>query len=279
MARTTCGKDAPDNPYDPQIGVAASQNAETAAKAAAFAEDYYKNTIAPLLQKTVASATETEGKLGKLYDENYAQMKKSAERYEQYGLPAEQKYYETVKEYSAPEEMERQAQYAKGDLGVAQANQQQQMMRTMSGLGVDPTSPAALSAMSDMAVRNAAAEAAAMNRARNAARTLGLQLTSDAANFGRGGQSGILQFGAGAQGNATSAFGVNQGALNSAAGATQSVNAGYNTALQGYGNNLSAYTSLGNNSMQIQAQQQAGFMGGLGSLVGTGVGLYAGKKW
>lgn len=273
--RTQYGGKGVENKYDPQIGAAAAQNAAVAAKAEAFAEDYYRNTVAPLNKKMQESADVTAGKLNTLYDLNAEQMRSAGERYKQYGIPAEQRYFDMATKYSEPEEQERQAQLAKGDLGVATLNQQQARMRQFAGLGIDPTSPAAISAATDASVMNAAAEAGAMNRSRGAARELGMRLTSDAANFGRGGQSGILQFGGAAQGNAQGAFGTTQGALGSALGAGQFVNAGYGTALQGYGNNLSAYTSLGNTSMNANAAQTSAMYGAIGSVVGAGVGAFA----
>ena len=273
--RTQYGGKGVENKYDPQIGIAAAQNAAVSAKAEAFAEDYYRNTVAPLNKKMQESADVTAGKLNTLYDLNADQMRSASERYKQYGIPAEQRYFDMATKYSEPEEQERQAQLAKGDLGVATQNQQQARMRQFAGLGIDPSSPAAISAATDASVMNAAAEAGAMNRSRGAARELGMRLTSDAANFGRGGQSGILQFGGAAQGNAQGSFGTTQGALGSALGAGQFVNQGYGTALQGYGNNLSAYTSLGNTSMNAQAAQNAAVSGAIGSAIGAGAGLAA----
>lgn len=257
-----------ENPYDPQIGAASEASAATAARAQQFSEDYYKNTIAPLLERTVASSEQQAGRMNELYDVNVGNLRQANERYTQYGIPAENRYYNMVDQYSTEDEYQRQAMTAKGDVVAAQQGQRDQMMRTFSGLGIDPTSPAAISAMRSGAVGDAAVEAGAMNRARTAARNLGMQLKSDAANFGRGGQSGILQFGAGAQGNAAGAFGIAQGAMGSAVSAGSAQQAGYQTALQGYGQNLNAYTSLGNNAMQASATQQAGMWSGLGSMAG-----------
>ena len=276
MARRSCyGSKGVKNQYDPQITAAAASSAATAARAQQFAEDYYTKTVAPMNEKMMAASEVTQGKLNTLYDLNAEQMRAASDRYNKYGVPAENKYYDMVSQYSAPEEQERQAQLAKGDLGVAMQNQEQNRMRQFGGLGIDPTSPAAISAATDASVMNAAAEAGAMNRARGAARDLGMKLTSDAANFGRGGQSGILQFGTQAGNNAAGAFGTAQGALGSTIGAGQSVNQGYQTALQGYGNNLNAYTSLGNTSMNANAAQTSAMYGALGSAIGAGTGLAA----
>lgn len=277
-ARWVCGGGkSTSNPYDPQIGAAAGASAATAARAQQFSEDYYRDTIAPLLERTVASSEQQTAHLNELYDVNVGNLRQANERYTQYGIPAENRYYDMVDNYSTEDEYQRQAMTAKGDVAAAQQGQRGQMMRQYAALGIDPTSPAAVAAMRAGAVGDAAVEAGAMNRARNAARNLGMQLKSDAANFGRGGQSGILQFGAGAQGNATGAFGIAQGALGSAVQAGGAQQAGYQTALQGYGQNLGAYTSLGNNAMQVQGQQQSAMWSGLGALAGAGARVAVGS--
>lgn len=262
MYRSVVGGKGGGSAYDPQIGAASAQISRTADKAEAFSEDYYKNVITPLLQQQNKSSMEAQGKLNNLYDQNADQTKLAMDRYKQNGIPAEDRYYGMVNRYSEPEEMERQAQAAKGDMGVAQAGQNANMMRQFSGLGIDPTSPAAQSAMADMAVQNTAAQAGAMNRARSAARTLGMQLTSDAANFGRGGTSQALAFGQSASGNATGAFGVANQALATGMQAGNSVNQGYQTAMSGYGDIMGNYSKLG--AADIQAQSAGGF----GQLVG-----------
>jgi hypothetical protein len=261
--------------YDPQIAKASASAAETASKAEQFSEDYYTNVITPLLQQQSAASADSQAKLGKLYDINADQMQVANDRYQQYGIPAENRYYDMVSRYSEPEEMQRQAEAAKGDFATAQQSEQGALNRQMSALGVDPTSPAAISAASDRAVMGAAMQANAMNRARNAARTLGMQLTSDAANFGRGGQSGILQFGAGAQGNATGAFGIANAALGTGMQAGSGVTQGYQTALSGYNGIMDSYSRLGAADIQAQAQQ-----GGVGSVLGQlgGIALSTGLK-
>lgn len=271
MYRDICGgggKGDSGSSYDPQIGQAAKASAAIAEKAQAFSEEFYRNVITPLLQQQSTASLESQGKLNQLYDLNAEQMQLAVDRYKQYGIPAEERYYNMVDQYSEPEEFERRATEAKGDFGVAQENQRGTLMRRMSAMGIDPTSPAAMSAMSDSAVVGAAMEAGAMNRARNAARQLGMQLTSDAANFGRGGQSGILQFGAGAQGNATGSFGIANQALGTGMQAGNGVMQGYQTAMSGYNNIMDNYSRLGAADIQAKAASGGDVMGGLGQLGG-----------
>lgn len=267
MFKTVCGGGKGNKtPYDPMIGAATTSAAATAEKAQAFAEKYYNDVVTPLILQQGKSSLESQAKLNTQYDIQNEQAQLASDRYKQYGIPAESRYYDMAAKYSEPQEMERQAQYAKGDLGVAMGNQQTTLMQQYAAMGIDPTSPAAVSAASNASVLNSAAEAGAMNRARNTARDMGMRLTSDAANFGRGGQSGILQFGSGASGNATGAFGVANAALGTGMQAGSGVNEGYRTAMSGFNNNADVYGRMGTASLQAQAANSP--MAGLGSLAG-----------
>lgn len=244
--------------YDPQVGAAAQANAAIAQKAESWNEDFYAQHVAPLLEASAKATEANTRQQGELFDLNKSQATLQDQRYRQLGIPAEDAYYKMVKDYSAPDEENRQATRALGDQRTAEQSQSQQLMRKFSGIGIDPTSPAALSAMSDQAVQNSAAEAGAATRARDAAKTLGMALTGDAANFGRGGQSGILGFGAAASGNSTSAAGVAQGAIGAASNGASNMNTGLGLASRAYGANLDAYTKLNAASMDAQAQSSQG---------------------
>jgi hypothetical protein len=251
--------------YDPQVGAAAAANTAVAQKSEQWNEDFYAQHVAPALDQMMAESKTNIERQGKLFDIDYAQAQQSADRYNKLGIPAEDAYYKMVKDYSAPEEEERQAQASLGDVRAAQAGQQAQTARRLQSLGIDPTSPAAMAASSDQAVQNAATEAGAATRARAAAKALGMSLTSDAANFGRGGQSGILQFGAGASGiSSAGASGAAQ-AAQIAPGGAANVNTGLGIAQKAYGSNLDAYTSLNKTSLEHQGDAAAG----LGALAGT----------
>ena len=213
---------------------------------------------------TVETARNTE-RQGKLFDLNMDQANLQDKRYRELGLPAEDRYHKMVDEYSAPEEETRQANAALGDMRTAKETNRAQTMRRFQGLGIDPTSPAALAAMSDNSVNDAALEAAAATRARSAAKSLGMSLTADAANFGRGASSGVLQFGGAAGGNASNAAQVSQaGSSSTGAGAAPMQNA-FGIAQRSYGANLDAYAGLQKASMEAQAASS----GGLGKLVGV----------
>lgn len=257
--------------YDPQIASAANSNAATAAAAEQFAENYQTNEITPLLHQMIASSQQTNSQDQQLFGINMQQLQDSIGRYKQYGIPAENKYYDMVSKYSAPEEQEREAQSALGDMKTAEGVQRGNTIRTLGGFGINPTSPAATSAFADQGVQNAAAEAAAMNRARNTARTMGMALTSDAANFGRGGQSSVLNFGNAAQGNTGAGFAAMNSALGTASGASGTALSGYQIASNAYGTNLGVYGGLGQTDMKLQAQADAGF----GQFLGGALGMAA----
>lgn len=258
------------NSYDPQVGAAAQANAALAQRAQDFTEQYYQKYVTPLIEEMIVSSRETRADQGELYDENLTQMRQARERYERLGIPAEDRYYRMVDQYSAPEEQERQAAAAMGDIRAAAGSARAQMTRQMGGLGIDPTSPAALASMRDMGLATAAAEAGAATRARQAAKTLGMQLTSDAANFGRGGQSSILQFGAAAGNNTNAQFGTANAALAGSASGASVPLSGMNLGMQGYGANLNAYSRLQQSAMQQDAAAASGmgqFLGQVGNTV------------
>ena len=261
--RYYCKKDDKGS-YDPEVGQAAAANTAVAAKSEQWNEDFYAKYVAPALDATAKQTAASTDQQQQLFDLNMAQTKQAADRYNTLGIPAEDAYYKMVKDYSAPDEQERQAQAAIGDVRTAAAGQQQQLQRRFQGLGIDPTSPAALSAQTDVSVQNAAAEAAAGTRAREAAKQLGMQLTGDAANFGRGQASSVLSFGNAASGNSNSALTGTQQTAAVTPGGAANVNAGLGLAQRAYGSNLDAYTSLNKASLDQTSAAYSGIGQALG---------------
>lgn len=277
LNRTYCKKDSAPS-YDPQVGEAAKANAAIAERSMQFSEDYYNKYVAPLLEEMTAASKSTRANQDELFSQNMQDLQMQRDRYQKYGVPAEDRYFNAVDQYSSKEEEERQATAAIGDVRTAAAGQKAQMDRTLASRGINLTSPAAIMAQSDMAVANAAAEAGAANRARTAAKALGLQLTSDAANFGRGGQSSVLAFGQAASGNTNAALGATTTGLGAAGSGAGVVQNGYSLGLKGYGQNLSAYTSLQSSATQQNAQADAGFGNFLGTVIGAGITKYSDRR-
>lgn len=262
------------NQYDPQIGAAAAQNAAIAQQSLDFNKEYFEKYVTPLLAQQSQLATQANDRETEMFNLNKTQMQTQLDRYNKYGIPAEDAYYNMVKNYSSEEEQAKQAEYAIGDIRTGMAAQQGNITRRMTGLGIDPSSPAAQAVMADMGIQQGAMEAAAANRARDSAKAMGMQLTSDAANFGRGGTSNVLAFGQAASGNNLNGLNAVGSALQGANSGSAGMNTGFGLGLQGYGNNLSAYTSLGRTSMEASAQASTG----LGNLLGQGLSAYLGKR-
>lgn len=274
---TYCGKDSKQS-YDPQVGEAAKANAAIAERSMQFSEDYYNKYVAPLLEQMTAASKDTQANQNELYKQNFQDLQTARDRYTKYGIPAEDRYFNMVNDYSSADEEQKQATAAIGDVRTAAAGQRATMVRGLQAVGINPTSPAAISAASDLAVANVAAEAGAANRARQAAKGLGIQLTSDAANFGRGGQSSVLSFGQAASNNTNSALGATATGLQGVNSGASTVQNGYSLGLKGYGANLDAYTSLQSNAMQANAQADSGFGSFLGTIIGAGVTKYSDRR-
>ena len=270
--RWTCGggKNAPTNPYDPQIGQAASQEAATAQQAENFTEGFYNNQLSPLLGQMTAASKQAQGEQQQLFNTNMAQTNQAVGLYNSLGVPAIQNYYNQAAQFSTPAYQQQQAQLALGDMKTSEASQAQQTRMQMASMGLNAASPMAMMMQHQNAVANASNEAAAMNRARQTAQQMGLNVAANTANFANTGAAGILNFGGAAGGNAMSGFGLASGALGSAGGAQQGMLQGYGLAGNMYGANLNAYTSLGNTGMQIEGQEQSALGQGIGSLLGIG---------
>lgn len=251
--------------YDPQVGEAAKQNAAVAQQAQDWNKDFYETYVAPALLQSMKESEVNLGRQGEIFDLQMSQAKLADERYRTLGIPAEDRYYRMVDEYNAPERAEQDAQSAIGDIRVAAQGQAAAENRRLRGLGIDPTSPAAMAARSDMNLQQAAVEAKAATDARRGAKLIGMQLASDAANFGRGGQSGVLSFGQAASGASSAGLGGSQNQVGVASGGAANVNAGLGLAQKAYGANLDAYTSLQKQAMQ----SSGGLAAGLGQLGGA----------
>lgn len=321
------------------VGAAAAKNADISEQAMKFANDFQTQYVAPALLEATDSSRRTQDRLDQdataaramqqeylglarqqqamaekaqekvnaVADESLTQMQLQRDRYTTKGIPAEDRYYKMVDDYSEPAYAEQQAGMALGDIRSAGGAQHQQMLRTMAGLGINPNSPAAVALMTQQGGAQAAAEAAASNRARMAAQQLGMSLKADAANFGRGGLSSMLSFGGQAAGAAGSnaqqntsaaqgyggmalnangqAIGATTGGYNVAnsalTGATNAAGvpmAGYGTALKGYSANLDSATTLAKQKMALDAENAAGFGKFMGTAVGTAASIYASDR-
>lgn len=255
--------------FEAQLLAATQAQTAIAQQAQDFNQKYFQDYVAPLLTKQAGLADQANTREQELFDINKRLTLQAEERYNKYGIPAEDRYFEMVNKYSGEEEQARVAEEALGDAKTAQGVQQADYRRRLGAFGIDPTSPAAVAAMSDMAVNNAAINASAQTRARAAAKTLGMQLTADAANFGRGGAGTVLQFGGAASGNNINGMNIAGSALSGAVGGAGNVNQGYGVASNALGNVSNSWSGMWQTDRSASAQTSGALGAGLGQLAGT----------
>jgi hypothetical protein len=261
--------------YDPQIGAAMTKSADTAAAAQNWSQNYYTNVITPMLQQQNQMAARAEGNQNTIFQTELPQLQAQAEQYQKYALPAQNRFYQQAAQFSSPQEMEREAGEAQSDSEQAIAAQNAARNRQMASLGIQANSPAAIEASQSAAVQNAANQTGAMNRARNTARQMGMNVSAQAAGFGNTGAQNITNFGSAAGAATNGAFGVANSALSGTNSAASVPMAGYNTALSGYNNNVDAWAKLGSANIAADASTSLGT--GLGKLFGTLGGAAIGK--
>jgi hypothetical protein len=222
--------------------------------------------------KQVADAV-IEAALGR-QEVSDAQAAKDRQRYEQIFQPLEEQLAYDAQTWASPERKEQAAGRAEADVAQQFQSARQTAAQKLEQFGVDPsqTRQGALDLQSRVA--EAASRAGAGNQARNALDAQQFALRSEAINVGKGYPGQI----AGQYGTALNSGNqaVNSGLATTASGAStmgtptqwqqlgnQGLNIWGNTLNQGYQNQLA----------QFQANQQAS--SGIGSILGTGLGLAA----
>lgn len=254
--------------YDGQVANATGQLTSNGNAAVNFGQSYYNNTLQPLLGQQNTQAKTSQTGLNNTAGVDQGIQSTQAGLANGLGVQAQTNLYNMATQYNSPEEFERQAQLAKGDVGQAEANQAMATTQRNQSMGIDPTSGAAQALSAQNQVGNVATEAQAMNNARNAARTLGMQLTQTAAGQGNQNVSNAVQAGQGATGANTGAFGVAQGNTGTAGTIGQQQQTAYQTGNQAYGQVAQDYTNLDNTSINANAQNSLGStLGSLGGMV------------
>ncbi len=209
------------------------------------------------------------------------QARKAYQRYEEGAVPAMEALRRDAEEYNLEANRERLALAAKADIATAMDAEQQNYERRQRAYGIDPTSGVTQFGGGALGINKALAEAQAMNQTRQAAKDIGLQKQANVYNMyaglpAQGNASTGIALGAtnqGLQGGqlTMSNLGTTGGALNAGA---QTAMSGWNSVGQlgvsKYQADVSAYNA--------EQQAQGAFASGLGSAVGSGVGLYAKMK-
>lgn len=254
--------------YDGQVADASKQLTGNGQAAVNFGQSYYNQNLVPRLAAQNAQANTSQTSLNNTANTDSGVQSTQAGLANGLGAQAQTNLYNMAQNYNSPEEFERQAQLAKGDVGQAEANQQLATQQRANSYGTDPNSGQSQALSAQNQVSNVATEAQAMNNARNAARTLGMQLTQTAAGQGNQNVSNAVQAGQGATGASTGAFGVAQGNTNTAGTIGQQQQTAYQTANQAFGQNLSTYGGLDNASINANSQNTLGStLGALGGQV------------
>lgn len=208
-------------------------------------------------------------------EEQIANARQDRDYYQSVFRPLEVDLAAEAEEYASPEKIELDA--ARASAGVAQAydQQRQQALRQLEGYGIDPGQTRFNALDRNLRGQQAAAQAGAANKQREATENIGRALRGEAINMGRGLPTDISR--AYGQGVAAGQTGV-QGALNTTMSGAQTMGTGMDW----------AGMSNASRGMQINAlntgyqNQLAGFnadvagSAGYGQLAGTALGAYMG---
>lgn len=269
-----CAPDLPDP--DPLIGEAAKDNAGVAKEQIALARDqlsWTKERAAkqdPLIEKVVNQQIASG-------DVNAARAADQWKIYQDTFQPVEQRMVKDAMEFDSPERKERMAAEAGADVGRSYDAAQEQNLRTMGSMGINPNSGRFAEMANETALARAKDTAGAMNKARRDTEMTGIALRTGAAQFGRN----MPNTGIAAD---SLALNAGSGAVNTMGAGNQMYNANQSAAQQWFGgatnaNQSAANIGLGLYQGQLQgAQLQGDAMAGIGQLVGTlgmAGGMYA----
>jgi hypothetical protein len=256
---------------DPNIGVAAQQNAEVAKDALAFNKQVYEDNKPrqALIDEYAKRIVDQQLAVG---DTNQAQAGEQWNRFKTLFAPVEEQMVKDATEIDSVQNQELEAGKAGSQVAKSYAQANEQQTRNLASMGINPNSGRALAAKSTVGAMEAADEASAMNNARQIVKDKGITLRAGAANFGRNMPN-----------TASNAYGLtltagNSAGTNSAAGMNAAIagagqmNQGFGTAIQGnnsagsilnqqFSNQVSAY----NAQQQADAASSAGF----GNMIGT----------
>lgn len=260
---------------DPNIGIAQKQLADLAQEQwSSFKTDIYPEL---LRQSKVAEqrANEQFAMTKEVTGFNLDQAKKAYARYEEGAVPAMETIRQDALNYNEPGYQEQLAGQALGDVKASFENQRQQQAMRNRAYGINPTAGA--STAPAMGAAEALAGAQASTQTRQAAKDIGLAKMGNVYN---------MYAGLPAQANASTGIALgasNQGiaggktAFDTTTSTGASLNAGANTAMQGW--NQVGSLGVGKYNADVSAygaeQQASGaFASGLGSALGSGAALY-----
>ena len=279
MGKNSSGGSAPA--ADPNIGLAQSEMAKISRE---YLENW-KTEVWPQMKEAAAKQEvradeqfaidkEMQEKQIKAADLTMAEYNRNA--------PSREAIYKEAEQYNTAENKERIASEAIGDVKSAFGVQAADQERKMQSYGINPTSGRSAGMANANAVLQAATEASAATRARNAAEQLGWAKKMDAialsqGQFGNQATSTGLALNAGNQAlNAGQTSMGNYAQMgNSLSQMAQTGNAGWNSigqlGVQKYNADVNAYSA----TQQANAAGSSGMGSALGAIVGAGAKLGA----
>ena len=266
---------------DPNIGIAQREMSALAKDQwSKFTTDIYPEMLKQSQQQEARAQDQYEFTKG-ITEKQQGYADKDRARYEEGAIPAMEKLKADADQYNEAGYQEQLAQGARADITTAMDNQRQQQEMRQRSYGIDPTSGTAQFNSNAMGANQALMEAQAANQTRQAAKDIGLQKQANVYNMYAGlpaqgnASTGI------ALGSANQGFQTGQAAIGNFANTGAALNAGANTAMSGW-NNVGQLgvgaTNAANQAWGVQQQANSAFSSGLGSAIGTGIGMYTGAK-
>lgn len=264
------GKSSPPPPDYSSLAAASKESAKIMAdlgrEQLGFAKRQYEE-LKPLAERVTESQLGSQDALMRMAEEDRA-------RYLSTFAPVEEGLVRRAQEFDTEAYREQLAQQAAADAARAFGSTQAQTARGLARMGVAPGSGAAQSQMNMNAIAAAGQRAGAMTGSRMQSEQLGYARLLDAAGLGRN-LPGLSQsaygasVGAGSSGINTAMAPGGQFMQGMASGAS-TIGSGQQMQLSGLGSIVGSQTSMYN----AAASQPSELM----SLIGTGIGAYAGLK-
>lgn len=269
---------------DPNIGIAASQQAKIAGEWLDFSKSAYADMskrqegIDALTKQVTDQQLNTQNQANSWAAEDRS-------RYKSIFQPMEDQYVQDAKDWDSADRQNKLGAEAKADVLGNAAQQRAASQRNMTAMGVDPSSGRFAGVNRSGEQSTALAAAGAQNTARNQVRQQGAAMRADALNMGKGLPSQAAASAGLGLTAGNSALSGNMGAAQMAGSNTNIMNSGFGGASSGYGNQANILNQQYQGQLSAWAtQQQAGasntgaMMGGLGSMAGMGMSMMSSEE-
>lgn len=262
---------------DPNIGKAALLEAQTGQDYLNFAKQQFAVANERQAEQDKLSTKVTNQQL-KASQMGMDWAEQDRNRYNNVFQPLQDEFIDTAKNWDSEERQNKLAAEAKADVLNNAAQQRGQAQRQMTAMGVDPTSGRYANIDRSGELATTLAAAGAENTARNQIRKEGVAMKGDAINLGSGlAVNPASSLGLGVS-SGSAAYGTTASNNGQSASNASIVGNGYQTAMQGYNSQASILNSQYQNQLSawqtqqsINAQNQSGLLGGIGSVVGMGM--------